>query len=853
MDADLDDPMATLNDTARAFPANRSLPDLIAEQAAWAPDAPAVDDGVGRLTYAELAARADAVAARLVALGARPGDRIGVCLQRSVEIVAALLGVMRAGAAYVPLDPGYPTDRLALMAQDAGCALVLVDSSTAGCAPPGPTPVRLDEITPAAPSPSRATAQGLAYVIYTSGSTGRPKGVEVRHRSVVNLLCALQRRLGFASGHRWLAVTTISFDISVLEIFLPLVFGGCVVLAPAASDGEALANLVEATRPQVMQATPAGWRLLLAAGWRGDGSTTLLCGGEAIDPALARRLVENGGGRFWNVYGPTETTIWSTAAEVREVVERVPIGLPLDNTRLHVLDESGNPVAPGREGELCIGGEGVARGYHGRPELTAERFVAEPGRPGQRMYRTGDRVRLSASGEVEFLGRVDHQVKVRGFRIEPGEVEARLCEHPALAQAVVVAQPAPDGDARLVAYVVGRGQVPPPADLQAFAALTLPPYMAPDLVVALETLPLTPNGKVDRLALARLSPDVVGAAAAAPPRDDLERAVAGVFETVLGARAVGVDDDFFALGGTSLRAVRVIALIERRLGRRLHVNTLYHGGSTVAAIARVLRGETADALPHLLPLGARADDGAPNPIFCLHTLVEGTLFFYEALARRLGPSLAAEGGERLLGVLPRGLHDGGVPDADLSGMAGHCVAAIRTRQPEGPYRLLGYSSAGMLALETARRLAAEGEGVSFLGLIDAYPPVGPRTWRYHWALLADRLERFTDKFVGRAHGLIVRHGRRASGVDDMELRRRHRQAGRGYRPTAYPGEAALFVTRETLRMFAEPGLGWRRLVGGLSVDTVEGGHFSVVNEPNVAALAQKVRARLESARAGLDG
>jgi amino acid adenylation domain-containing protein len=833
--------MSALNRTVCDFPRDRSLVDLIAAHAARTPDALAVQDAQGRLSYAELEARASAIAGCLAELGARPGTFVGVCLERSTDTVAALLGVLKTGAAYIPLDPAYPTQRLALMVEDAGCDLVLTERAVADFAPNTDRRLVLEDVVDDADGfASCATPEGLAYVIYTSGSTGRPKGVEIRHRNVVNLLNAFRRLLKFTARDRLLAVTTISFDISVLEIFLPLTTGAAVILAERADtvDGVRLATLAQTSGATVIQATPATWRLLIGAGWRGRG-VKLLCGGEAVDPALARRLLERGDGRFWNVYGPTETTIWSTASEVRAVDgERIPIGKPLDNTRLHILDEAGNPVAEGEVGELYIAGDGVARGYLGRAELTAQRFVPELGRPNERMYRTGDRARLRPDGQVDFLGRVDHQVKVRGFRIEPGEIEARLSQHPAVGQAVVVAQSEPDGDSRLVAFIVPKGDAPSQRELKAFVGQTLPAHMVPGQIAAVSDLPLTPNGKVDRMTLAANVPEAVGEGGDAP-RDELETSLVGIFEDILAVRPLGVNDNFFECGGTSFRAVKAVSAIQRRLGRKVHVNTLYHRAPTVAALAEILRGEALAMLPHLAPLGGRADTGAVNPIFCLHTVVEGTVFFYETLARRMS------GEETFLGVLPRGLHDGGEADDTMEGMAEHCATAIRARQPKGPYRLLGFSSAGTLAMETARLLKAQGQEVSLLGLIDAYPPMGKRTWFYQWEVQTDRVRRFSNALVTRAHAL-----RRKVSADaaDGALRWRHRLAVRAYKPTPYDGDAALFVARNTVSMFAEEGLGWRRMVSGLAFHVLSGSHYTIVNEPGVAELADRLRDRLEPSK-----
>ncbi len=418
------------NDTAASYPGN-CVPELIAEQAARTPGREAVRFGDRSLTYGELNAAADRLAGHLAGLGVGPEDRVGIRVERSLEMVVAVLGVLKAGGAYVPVDPEHPRERLDFVLRDAGAGTVLTRESVAG---------REEASEAAGGLPAVPAPEALAYVIYTSGSTGQPKGVQVPHRALVNFLASMRREPGFTADDVIVAVTTLSFDIAGLELFLPLVSGGRVVVAPSetVADGRALAALLKDSGATVMQATPATWRLLLESGWEGDPGLRALCGGEALPRDLAERLLGKVGA-LWNVYGPTETTIWSTAGRVRGGEGAVPLGGPLANTQIHLLDRGGQPVPVGVPGELFIGGDGVARGYLGRPALTAERFVPDPfaAAPGARLYRTGDLVRRRADGALEFLGRTDHQVKIRGFRIELGEIEAVLAACPGVAQAVV--------------------------------------------------------------------------------------------------------------------------------------------------------------------------------------------------------------------------------------------------------------------------------------------------------------------------------------------------------------------------------------------------------------------------------
>ncbi|MEV1064378.1 amino acid adenylation domain-containing protein [Streptomyces sp. NPDC050263] len=548
------------NDTAADYPSDLCVQDLFTRQARRRPGAVAVACGDRTLTYRELDERSDRLATELAAHGAFRGELVGVALRRSPELVVALLAVLKTGAAYVPLDPVYPPERIAAMADDSRLRLVVTESALR----PALSGVRADLLLLDEDRERPvgwcvpAGADDPAYVIYTSGSTGRPKGVQIGHRALTNFLCAMAGQLGCGEDDRLLAVTTVCFDIAGLELYLPLITGGRVEIAPAetAADGFALAALLERTRPTMMQATPATWRMLLTAGWTGHPGLTALCGGEALPSDLAGELLARAE-ELWNLYGPTETTVWSTLCRVERGAP-VTIGRPLANTRCYVLDRFGEPVPPGTAGELHIGGDGVAHGYLGRPELTAERFVQDPFGPGgARMYRTGDLVRQLPDGRLEYLNRVDSQVKLHGFRIELGEIEHHLRARPGIREAVAVVREDSPGDRRLVAYVVADpGTEPDVAILRDALRGVLPGYMVPAVVVVVDEVPLTHNGKVDRKALPAPAPAGPGLPAA--PTTDTERAVAAVWRRVLGVPLVGPRDNFFDLGGNSLLLMHVV-------------------------------------------------------------------------------------------------------------------------------------------------------------------------------------------------------------------------------------------------------------------------------------------------------
>ncbi|MFC5668164.1 amino acid adenylation domain-containing protein [Kitasatospora misakiensis] len=590
----------TWNDTVRVHPAGRTVLDLVRERAEAAPDAVAVVAGDERLSYRELLRRAEQLAGALRAAGIGRDDLVGLHLARTADLPAALLAVHAVGAGYLPLDPGYPAERLAFVLADSGAALLLADREPAPeVAAAAPALLRLADVglTDAGLADAAGSdAPGrLAYVLYTSGSTGHPKGVEIGHRALVNLLLAFADRLESGPGDVWLGLTSLSFDISALELLLPLTTGGRLVLAPdgLAVDGPGLRALVEREGVTHVQATPSGWRVLLGAGPLPSGLTGLV-GGEALPLPLARRL-RAGGDRLFNVYGPTETTVWSTCAELPAVPEAVRIGRPIANTRALVLDRRRRPLPVGVPGELYLGGDGLAEGYLGRPDLTAERFVDNPfGAPGDRLYRTGDLVAWSPDGELEFLGRLDDQVKIRGHRIELGEIEAALLTHPAVAEAAAAvhrAEPdgsgfgseedagaAADGEPFVAGYLVpaAGSAAPTPTELRGFLQRMLPGAAVPQRFLVLDRLPLTPNGKLDRRALP--VPPVPAEAAAGPapdPDDEVLAAVLGVWSEVLRRTDLGPEDDLFELGGHSLTIIQITARIRDLLGVELDFDVFF--------------------------------------------------------------------------------------------------------------------------------------------------------------------------------------------------------------------------------------------------------------------------------------
>jgi len=574
---------------------------MIEEQADATPNAIAVSGTDGVLTYAELDARANQLAAHLQALGVESGHSVGVCLPRDGGLVVALLAALKTGAHYVPLDPEYPVDRLAFILEDSGASVLIASSETRERLPHSKARIVMidtERVIIGAHSRARSavkvTNEQLAYVLHTSGSTGKPKGVMIPHRAVSNLLRSMSERPGLTSSDAVVAVTTLSFDIAGLELWLPLSVGARVVVAPRSVvlDGRALAQLVTETADAVgvaggsvlLQATPATWRMLIDGGWSGTDGLCMLCGGEAWGADLAAALLSRGAS-LWNVYGPTETTIWSSIAHVQRP-ETITLGTPILNTSLVVLDARGALVPCGVTGELYIGGDGVAHGYLNRPELTAEKFVPDPFAvpPDMRMYRTGDLVRRRNDGTLEYLRRIDQQVKLRGFRIELGEVESVLAAIPSVSQAVVVIH-SPGIAAQLIAYVIPAEQSATlDSSLLREALLrSLPEYMVPQQFVMATAFPLTPNGKIDRRALSVSAVELPPAEAFVAPRTLMETLVAETWQRVLGCERVGANDRFFALGGNSMAATRVAVHLSEQLGITVPVRVLFEE-STPAAL-----------------------------------------------------------------------------------------------------------------------------------------------------------------------------------------------------------------------------------------------------------------------------
>lgn len=596
------------NATRTPVPSPHCLHLLVEEQAARDPAAIAVVYANSSLTYSELNQRANQLAHYLRERGVGPEVLVGVCLERSLDMIVALLGVLKAGGAYLPLDSALPEERLLFMFTDAGARVLITEHQLQFAIPEhDASMIYLDTDweyiarQPTTNLPAHSQPDYAAYALYTSGSTGVPKCVVVEHSNVINLLHAMREKLKITAQDVFLAVTTLSFDIAALELFLPLIVGARVeiVSREIATDGVRLRKALETSQATFMQGTPASWRLLLAAGWQGLPELNILCGGEALSGGLAKQLMQKGK-NCWNLYGPTETTIWSTIEHVTSADGPPSIGRPIANTQIYLLDSFLQPVPIGVAGELYIGGDGVVRGYLNRPDLTAERFIPHPfsSDSSMRLYKTGDLARYLANGTIEYLGRRDYQVKVRGYRIELGEIETVCAEHPALDEVVVIAREMTAGDIRLVAYFTSSLNAPPDIDeLRSFLSKKLPEYMVPGLFVLLENLPLTPNGKIDRKALP--NPDHLflrtrGKFVA--PKTDTERVIVEIWREILHVTEIGVQDNFFDLGGHSLLVTQVRGKLREKLGIELPLLDLFRF-TTVRTLAQHITNGKSEISP----------------------------------------------------------------------------------------------------------------------------------------------------------------------------------------------------------------------------------------------------------------
>jgi amino acid adenylation domain-containing protein len=868
------------NATEANYPRDKCVHELFEAQAARTPQAIAVVYEDKHLTYEWLNAKANRLAHHLQILGVRPDDRVALCIEPSLEMVVGLLAILKAGGAYVPLGPDYPAERLSYMLSDCAPSVVLsncparaaLDSALALLAERPPVlDLERDAAAwvyqPAAnPTPPSfgLTPRHLAYVIYTSGSTGQPKGVMVEHRGLCNYLCWATE--SYAPNKNSIVSSSLSFDATITSLYLPLLVGGTARLLPDRTQIHSLNQLaVEVLDCGLVKITPSHLDLLgqcVLSRRRSTSIEIVVVGGEALSPSTVQRwrgIQPNI--RLVNEYGPTETVVGCIFHDIPDDFEpsqAIPVGRPIANTRIYLLDGHHQPVPTGVVAEIYIGGAGVARGYLNRPELTAERFIASPFIEGDRLYKTGDLGRYRADGNIEFLGRNDFQVKIRGHRIELGEIEARLAQHPGVREAVALARDDTLGDKRLVAYytVAADAEAPRAATLRAHLASALPAYMLPAAYVLLEGLPLTANGKLDRRALPLPEADAYTAGRDAPPQGESEQTLARIFAEALGIERIGRHDDFFELGGDSLLGVQCMLKIEEAFDRRLPLGALFLT-PTIAGLVRSLNQGRADRSISVVPLHT---DGDGATIFMVHWIMRD-------LGRHLGRrhpvyglcfGLAAAGSAAELAL----------PDR-IETIASHYIDAMRSVQPYGPYHLIGHSRGGLIAFEMAQQLIARGETVAFLGLLDTHVPDPARRPRrlplvqVCRNLLGIRPRALLDGVARRIVHKIesIPLARRAAirfmpppAALKLQLEGVNRIR---YEPTPYRGRVHLFQAATPVRSIGTeppppPEVRWRELVrGGLDVHSIPGKHMNVVMDPFALFTAEAIEGVLNSSECRL--
>jgi amino acid adenylation domain-containing protein len=875
-DAELRELLVERNQTARNFP-ERCLHELVEDTAATLPNAIAVAHGREQLSYAEFNARANQMAHALRKRGVGRNVRVGVCLPRSLDFAIALLGVLKAGGTVVPLDPKYPAERLRFMLDDVAAPLVLTERGLLQAKIPAGTQVielsaerKMIAAQPSNNPSADSMPSDLAYVIYTSGSTGRPRGVLLPHAGLANYTMGAVEMFGLQPGDRMLQFCSISFDAAIEEIFSAWASGATLVflqdevslepsefLSWAGQQRITVVDLPTAywhewvyALPSLQEKVPASLRLVIV-------------GGEKSSPeafATWHRLVDSIPGnqvRWINTYGPAEASVVATAYEPKlepgdAPPARLPIGRPVANAKVYLLDADLNPVPTGVPGELHIAGAGVAAGYLNLPELTEQKFIrdifSEDNSSGDppRMYKTGDLARYLPGGEIEFVGRRDNQVKIRGFRVEPGEIESVLTKHAGVNEAAVVLREDATGNKRLVGYVVrsaqgGHQATVSESDLRKHVKQSLPEYMVPAEFVFLDTMPLTPNGKINRRALASLKSAETETAAAESAgktlikiNDPLQAQLIAIWEELLGRKPIGPQDNFFELGGHSLLAARLMHRIKQLTGKTLPLAALLQA-QTVERLAAVLRGE--EVSRQWSSLVAMQPQGSKPPFFMVHGVGGNVVGFYE-LARHMKPDYP------FYGLQSQGLDGKQPPRASIEDMAAYYLNEIRAVQATGPYHLGGFSLGGLVAYEMARQLRAGGEEVGLLVLFDTYAtnpkPVGLGDLlrgQVKLTQLPDELRRKVRRtFLAWRLPEILK-----------KIMRSNAQAGARYRLQPYDGKAVLLRAGDSWRVGEDPYAAWGRLVGELEVIQIGGAHMDILREPQVGDLAESLKACLDAA------
>lgn len=891
------------NDTFASYPHNKCIHQLFEEQVKRTPDAIAITRYTApeknkntvqpELTYHELNSRANQLADYLQHRGIGPEVPVGIFIERSLEMAIAILGVLKAGGAYLPLDPSYPRERLGFMLEDAQVTVLLTQQTLLPKLPGvKATSVCLDsdwkEIAKHTNEnvSSGVGPENLCYIIYTSGSTGKPKGTLIVHRGVVNYLSWCIQAYAVKEGRGAPVNSSIAFDATVTSFFSPLLTGKRVLLLPEKEEIEALSNVLNAENNfSLVKITPAHLQLLsplLPAHRLNKQTNAFVIGGENLQRSHVEHwLTHAPGTRLINEYGPTETVVGCCIHEISGkdlLYTDVPIGRPIANTQMYILDPHMQPVPVGVAGEIYIGGAGLARGYLNRPELTENRFVHDPFTASpSRLYKTGDVGRFLPNGTIAFLGRIDHQVKIRGYRIELGEIEASLTRHPAIKQAAVLAREDKAGDKRLVAYLVLHPNYTLRSkEIRLFLKNGLPEYMVPAVFVFLQTMPTTTNGKIDRAALPipdQQRPELEEAFQ--PPRDDLERTLTTIFEECLNVKPIGIQDNFFELGANSLQAGYIFSRVNKILGKQLHLSMLLKSPTIEQLAAYIRNKETIEPWSSLVPI---QPDGSKPPLFCIHGGV-GTVLFYRQLSLQLGPD------QPFYGLQAKGLNGTETPHSSIQEMATEYIKEIRTVQQQGPYHLGGYCFGGIVAFEMAKQLTAQGYTVALLANFNAVSPSyvdpanpvvdSPQEKSESPFLMGNRLSKkmlllsIKDKLIHILktlfhklnhwriiilYGALIKIHRLIyticialkrplpNSLARFYLLSTNTSMVNAYRPEPYTGQMVIF---RSPKIYPDPHLGWSSLIAG-NIETydIAGDHQNrrvILDEPFVAMVSDKLK------------
>ncbi|MCC5650789.1 amino acid adenylation domain-containing protein [Nostoc sp. XA013] len=898
-----------LNDTKKSYPDNKCFHQLFEAQVKQTPDATALVFGNQQITYKELNIRSNQLAHYLKKRGVETETLVGICVERTLEMIIGLLGVLKAGGAYLPLDPSYPQERLNFMLQDAQVSLLLTQEKLLQHFTQFSNQIiTIDKDWATITQHSRenpnscVTLENLAYVIYTSGSTGQPKGVLIEHRGLSNLAAEQIEVFNLQPSNRILQFASLSFDASIFEIVMALGIGATLYLTNKESllPGKALLQLLREKAITHVTLPPALLAVLPTESL--PALQTIISAGESCSEDIVKRWWSPSR-RFFNAYGPTEATVWSTVAEIKSVSEKPPIGRPIANNEIYILDKHLQPVPIGILGELYIAGDGLARGYLNCPELTAKKFISNPfnGKKGARLYKTGDLAKYRADGNIEFLGRIDNQVKIRGFRIELSEIETVINQHNNVKKAIVIVQGNLYDNKHLIAYIVSNSlQEQTIIELRQFLKEKLPEYMRPKAFVILDSLPLTANGKVDRYALKALNSQSRSIDKAfTAPRTATESTLAKIWAEVLNVENVGIQDNFFDLGGNSLLAIRLLDQINKQFERDLPLSNLFLN-QTIESLAIALYTKIDSlACSPLVPIQA---NGSNPPFFCVHPIF-GVVFPYYELAHQLGIN------QPFYGLQPIGIH-GETPLNCIEDMATQYIEALRSVQPKGPYFIGGWSFGGWVAFEMAQQLQNSGEEVALLVVLDTVAPIKSNlpslsnalkfifttVVPYMWPFILDYLylisapsknwiNSLTSRFptfekltrysfweslmrslITNLFSHFTQKGDATVNLISNESKRRllsepaivpilrvfyaNSQAVLKYVPQVYPKRINLFRTKVQLNIAEEePSMGWDHLaVGGTEIHHIPGNHLTMLRKPHIQVLAAQLRACIEKAQ-----